>query len=82
MMQKQPSHNLKTFYALSMAVQLSVLIILPVLGFFFLGLWLDNQFNTQPLFLIVAIIIGIIVTFYEIFHSLIPLVKDQDNHHD
>jgi len=68
----------KFFYALSLGLQLGFMIIVPIGGFIFLGVWLDGKFNSLPLFSIVAIILGITITAYEIYHMLIPLIEDQN----
>ena len=70
-------NNFKTFYALSMAWQLGFLIAVPIAGFLFLGYLGDKFFKTSPLFLITGLVVGIVITIYEVYHSLIPLIKDQ-----
>lgn len=67
--------NFKTWYALSIAFQLGFLIAAPILGFILLGLWLDKTLASFPLFLIIGIIVGMVITFYEVYHFLIPLIK-------
>lgn len=71
-------NNFKTFYALSLAWQLGFLIVAPIAGFLLLGLWSDTFFKTQPLLLILGILIGVIITIYEVYHLLIPLIKDEE----
>ena len=67
--------SFKTFYALSFAWQLGFLIIAPIGGFLLLGFWLDKKFNSSPFILIVGVILGVVITFYEIYHLLVPLIK-------
>jgi len=71
----------KTFYALSLAWQLGFLIALTIVGFLVLGLWADKFFETEPFLVIFGLIIGIIITAYEVYHLFIPLIKD-DAHGD
>jgi len=71
--------NFKTFYALSLAWQLGFLITFSIGGFLFLGYLGDRFFRTQPLFLVLGILVGLIVTFYEVYHLLTPLIKDKKN---
>jgi F0F1-type ATP synthase assembly protein I len=71
--------NFKIFYALSFAWQLGFLIVIPIGGFIFLGSLLDRIFNTQPMFLIIGLLAGLIITVYEIYHLLIPLIKDKED---
>ena len=51
-----------------------------VLGVF-VGLWLDNKFDTS-LFWIVGLILGIVVAFYGVYQMLLPLIgnkQDKEN---
>lgn len=71
-------NTFKTFYALSLAWQLGFFIAIPIGGFLFLGLWGDNFFNTKPFFLLLGLVIGIVITIYEVYHLLIPVIKDKE----
>ena len=72
-------NNFKTFYALSIAWQLGFLIAIPITGFLILGLLGDKFFKTQPLFLIIGLLTGIIITVYDVYHLLAPLItKDKE----
>ncbi|HDH31325.1 MAG TPA: AtpZ/AtpI family protein [Candidatus Wolfebacteria bacterium] len=71
--------NFKTFYALSIAWQLGFLIAIPIVGFLFLGVLGDKFFKTQPFFLFLGLILGIVLTIYEIYHLFVPLIKDKRN---
>ncbi len=68
--------NFKIFYALSIAWQLGFFIIAPIGGFLFLGIVADNFFQASPLFVLSGLLVGIIVTVYEMYHLLIPLIQD------
>jgi ATP synthase protein I len=48
-------------------------IILGVLG----GLWLDNKLNSEPVFLIVGLILGIAVAFYGVYNMLRPFLSNK-----
>ncbi|MFC1873774.1 AtpZ/AtpI family protein [Chloroflexota bacterium] len=50
-------------------------IVLGVLG----GLWLDGKFNTNPVFVIVGLILGVVVAIYGIYRMVMPnLNRKQD----
>lgn len=49
-------------------------IILGVLA----GRWLDSKFDTEPLLIIVGIILGILVAFYGVFRMLPRIRNNQD----
>jgi len=68
--------HLKIFYALSLAWQLGFIIAVPIGGFLILGLWLDKKLSTFPILLIMGIIIGMVITVYEVYHLFIPLFKN------
>lgn len=71
-------NSFKTFYALSFAWQLGFLIVIPISGFIFLGSLIDRIFGTGPIFLIIGLLTGFIITVYEIYHLLIPLIKNKE----
>jgi len=75
-------NNFKTFYALSIAWQLGFLIALAIGGFLFLGSLVDNFLQTQPFFIILGALTGIIVSIYEVYHLFIPLIKDKEKNND
>jgi len=71
-------NGFKLFYAISLAWQLGFIIVVPIAGFLFLGLWIDRKLDTAPLFLILGLITALAVTVYETYHILIPLLSDKD----
>ncbi len=70
-------NNFKTFYALSFAWQLGFIIAVPIGLFIFLGGVADKFFGVQPLFMIFGFLVGVVITAYEVYHILIPLIKDK-----
>ncbi len=46
------------------------------------GLWLDNTFDTKPLFVVAGLILGIIVAGYGVFRMLLPLINNKQNKED
>lgn len=49
-----------------------------VLGVF-VGLWLDRELNTEPILVIVGLILGIIVAFYGVYRMLLPLISNKQD---
>jgi len=47
-------------------------IILGVVG----GRWLDGRLNSEPLFLIIGLLLGIVVAFYGVYTMLRPFLVD------
>ena len=50
-------------------------IVLGVLG----GLWIDDRLSTEPVFIIVGLVLGIFVAFYGVYQMLLPLLKDKQD---
>jgi len=50
-------------------------IVLGVVG----GLWLDNKFNTEPILVIVGLILGVIIAFYGVYRMILPNIKKKQN---
>tara|TARA_B100000315_G_C14486999_1_gene545654 strand:- start:191 stop:448 length:258 start_codon:yes stop_codon:yes gene_type:complete len=46
------------------------------------GLWLDSKLNSQPLFGVAGLILGIIIAFYGVYQMLLPLIKNSRNKGD
>jgi ATP synthase protein I len=46
-----------------------------IVGGVFLGLWIDRRFNTQPIFLLVCLILGLIAAFWGVYQMLLPLLN-------
>ena len=38
------------------------------------GLWLDSKLNTEPILVIVGLILGIVVAFYGVYRMLLPFL--------
>jgi F0F1-type ATP synthase assembly protein I len=45
------------------------------------GRWLDSKLNTEPVLMLVGLILGIVVAFYGVYQMLLPIVKRQDKEH-
>ena len=45
----------------------------------FAGIWLDERFNTEPIFLIIGLILGIIAAFYGVYQMLLPLLNNKQD---
>ena len=78
-MAEKSKNRFKVLYALSLAWQMGFLIAVPIAGFILLGLFLDNLFFSLPLFVIIGAILGISLTFYELYHWLLPFLEEKDN---
>ena len=46
------------------------------------GRWLDSKLNSEPIWLIVGLILGVVVAFYGVYQMLLPLIgskRDKEN---
>jgi F0F1-type ATP synthase assembly protein I len=43
------------------------------------GLWADSKFNTEPILVIVGLLLGIIVAFYGVYQMLLPLLRSKQD---
>jgi ATP synthase protein I len=50
-------------------------IILGVVG----GRWLDGKLNSEPVFLIVGLLLGIVVAFYGVYTMLRPFINNKQD---
>jgi len=50
-------------------------ILLGVLG----GLWLDSKLDTQPIFVLVGLFLGLIVAGFGVYRMLLPLFKNKED---
>ncbi len=41
------------------------------------GIWLDGKLNTEPVFVIIGMVLGIIVAFYGVYQMLLPLLDNK-----
>ena len=58
------SHMLENLALMSL---IGIAMLLPIIAAVYLGRWLDKIFNSQPIFLFVLIILGVIVSFINLF---------------
>lgn len=51
---------------------------LSILGGVLLGLWVDDKFNTRPIFMILGLFGGLAVAGYGVYTMLLPLLKNKN----
>jgi len=69
----------KIFYALSVAWQLGFFIAVPIVAFLGVGFLADRFLNTEPLFILLGLGVGIATTCYESYHLIVPLIKETNH---
>jgi len=51
-------------------------IVACIIGGILGGLWLDRKFNTEPIFLLIGLVLGLVTAFWGVYEMLIPMMKD------
>jgi ATP synthase protein I len=59
------------FRVLGASLYIGVSIFLGVTG----GLWVDRKLDTQPVFILIGLILGLVVAFWGIYRMIIPIIK-------
>jgi len=54
------------------AFYIGLCIMLGVIG----GVWLDKKLETQPIFVIIGLVLGLIMAFWGFYQMVIPLIKE------
>ncbi len=67
--QKDPKtkDSRRLYYGVIGAMEVTFLLVGPVVVSLFIGFWLDNTLHTSPLFIILGVIIGFIGSVYNVF---------------
>ena len=46
-----------------------------IIGGVMVGLWLDSKFDTEPLLVLVGLLLGLIVSIFGVYEMLLPLLQ-------
>jgi F0F1-type ATP synthase assembly protein I len=65
----------KIFYAISLGAQLGFVIAAPLVIFLLLGIYLDRKLGTMPLFIIIALLLNLVATFFEVKNLILPFLE-------
>lgn len=60
---------------LALISYIGISMMVPIIGGVYIGKWLDSIWNTQPIFLFVFILMGVIVAFMNLFKVVAKDVK-------
>lgn len=60
---------------LSLISQVGMMILIPIFGCTFLGKFFDSKFNTEPIFMIVFLLLGVGGAFMGVYKTLIVYTK-------
>ncbi len=80
-----PKKGITTWQAMDLVWDVVFAIALPTTIFALGGRWLDQRWQTSPLFLLIGLVMSLIVAFVLILRkakSLQMMMRDDLNHHD
>ncbi|SCI37225.1 MULTISPECIES: AtpZ/AtpI family protein [unclassified Romboutsia] len=60
---------------LSLISQLGIMMIISILGTFFVGRFIDNLINTKPIFTLIFLVIGVGGAFLSVYKTVIGYTK-------
>jgi len=43
------------------------------------GLWLDNKLNSEPIWVIVGLFLGLVIAFYGVYRMLLPFLSNKQD---
>ncbi|MDD5568958.1 MAG: AtpZ/AtpI family protein [Candidatus Pacebacteria bacterium] len=69
-------------YALGLGTQLGLLIALPLVACLFAGIAVDKKLGTSPLYLIVGILLGAILTVADVYKLILPFLEKRSKKND
>ena len=60
---------------LSLISQLGIMMVISILGPFFIGRFIDNYLNTKPIFTLIFLVLGIGAAFISVYKTVIVYTK-------
>ena len=67
----------RVLFLLSLGIEISLSVVIPLLVGIAIGQFLDNKLNTSPGLLIVLTILGLVVSGYQIHHLVAPYLGEK-----
>lgn len=64
----------KFIYAVSLGIELGLLITFPLVVFLLIGIWLDRKFDTSPIFIILFVFLSLLATFLDVRYIVLPFL--------
>ena len=74
-MNNKKSNSAKIAQALSLISQLSIMMLVSIFGFFFIGEFIDEKLNTEPIFMLIFLVLGIGGAFMSVYKTVIGYTK-------
>lgn len=75
-MSSQQPNNIKSIgYVLGMGTGLGFILAFPLALAIFLGAWADNRLGTTPVFIVISLLIGIVLTVVNLYKIIMPFLE-------
>lgn len=62
-----------------LGLKIGLLVAIPLIGFLLLGTWIDNRFDTFPIYLIAGIVVGLLSAVLMVYKIIIPYIDKKVN---
>ena len=81
---KEKEEKFKIAYAISLITQIGVTVSVITILFIGLGYYIDNYFNTLPIFVIIGAILSFLLSMFAVYYLVLPFIdrtqrKDRQN---
>lgn len=70
--------DFKALQNLTLVTHIGIIMILPIFGGVYLGSYLDTRFGTGSIFLLIGIILGVVMSFMNLFKIALRKSKNKD----
>ena len=74
-MNNKKSNSAKIAQALSLISQLSIMMLVSIFGCFFIGEFIDEKLNTEPIFMLIFLVLGIGGAFMSVYKTVIGYTR-------
>ncbi len=74
-MSNKKSTNAQIAQMLSLISQLSIMMLVSILGCFFIGRFIDDKLNTRPIFILIFLVLGVGGAFMSVYKTVIGYTK-------
>ena len=73
-MSNKKSKGAEIAQALSLLSQIGIMMVVSILGCFFIGRFIDNKLNTEPIFMLIFLVLGIGGAFMSVYKTVVGLL--------
>jgi undecaprenyl pyrophosphate phosphatase UppP len=71
--------KIKDYKNLALITQIALIMIIPIFAGLFFGKWLDEKLQTGNIFLLIMIILGVIISFLNLFKYSVKGIENKND---